>query len=130
MASRQKVFSFLVYKYNKFPLKERQSRGTYRLFFYDFEADFTILKLSQPQNATPTLLSEETQPFRRRCMHDLLEGTVERAVAAETTFKGQLLNGHGLVRGGTLLAETDEVADTQVVDISVVSDALQGEVLA
>jgi hypothetical protein len=23
-------FSFLVYKYNKFPLKERQSRGTYR----------------------------------------------------------------------------------------------------
>ena len=63
-------------------------------------------------------------------MHDLLEGTVERAVAAEATFKGQLLNGHGLVRGGTLLAETDEVADAQVVDISVVSDALQGEVLA
>ena len=63
-------------------------------------------------------------------MHDLLEGTVERAVAAETTIKGQLLNGQGLVRGGTLLAETDEVADTQVVDIGVVSDALQGEVLA
>lgn len=36
-ALRQKVFSFLVYKYNKFPLKERQSRGTYQLFF-------TILK--------------------------------------------------------------------------------------
>ena len=62
--------------------------------------------------------------------HALFEGKAEGAVAAVTTFAGQLLDNDGLPSGGSLAIEVHEVIDAQVVDISIVSDALTGEILA
>jgi len=56
--------------------------------------------------------------------HALGEGTAEGAVAAEAAILSQLLGTSGLSVSGGTLVEADEMVDAQVVDISVVGDAL------
>ena len=50
--------------------------------------------------------------------------------APVAAFAGQLLGGNGFLGSGSLPIETHEVVDAKIVDISIVSDALTGEILA
>jgi len=60
----------------------------------------------------------------------LFEGGAEGAVAVEATLDSQLLGGDYTLLGHGLLMQTDEVPDAKPVDVSVISDALLGKVLA
>ena len=60
----------------------------------------------------------------------LFEGGAEGAVAVETTLERQLLGGKFTPVGHRLFIEADKVADAKPVDVSVISDALLGKVLA
>ena len=62
--------------------------------------------------------------------HTLREGAAEGSVAAEAAFLCQFLSDDGLSCCGEFLVAADEVVDAQVVDISVVGDALTREILA
>ena len=62
--------------------------------------------------------------------HALHESTAEGAVAAETAFLGKLLGTDGLLGSNNFLVAADEMVDAQIVDITVVSDALTREILA
>ena len=69
-------------------------------------------------------------PSRHTLACALLEGEAEGAVAAVTTFAGQLLGNDGLPGSGELFAAVDEMVDAQIVDIGIIGDALTGEILA
>lgn len=60
----------------------------------------------------------------------LFEGGAEGAVAVEAALDSQLLGGDYTLLGHGLLMQTDEVPDAKPVDVSVISDALLGKVLA
>ena len=62
--------------------------------------------------------------------HALREGAAEGSVAAEAALIGQLLGADGLSGSDALLIALDEMVDAQIVDISVVGDALTGKILA
>ena len=69
-------------------------------------------------------------PGRYALARALFEGEAEGAVTVVTTFASQLLDGEGLLGAVDLLVAADEVVDTQIIDIGIVSDALTGEILA
>ena len=71
-----------------------------------------------------------THPLRSRHSHALFESSVKSAVGAESTLVSQLLNRYGLMDGGSLMVEVDEVTDAQPVDIGIVGGTLIGKVLA
>ena len=60
----------------------------------------------------------------------LLEGEAESAVTPVAAVAGQLLGSDGLLGSGSLAIQTHEMVDAEVVDISIVSRALTGEILA
>ena len=70
-----------------------------------------------------------THPGCNRLTHALLEGKAEGAVAPIAAVAGELLGNDGLLGCDSLAIEVDEVVDAEVVDISIVSDALTGEIL-
>ena len=70
------------------------------------------------------------RPRRYTLTCSLLESQAKSAIAAVTTIDGQLSDGKGLLLGGSLLVELDEVVDAQIIDIGVVRDAMTGEILA
>ena len=76
------------------------------------------------------LLSRVAHPGSYALARALLEGQAEGAITAVTAFAGQLLGDDGLSGSSGLLVAADEVVDAQIVDISVVCDALTGEILA
>ena len=69
-------------------------------------------------------------PSRYALTHTLLERKTESAVTTVTAFVSQLLSRNGALAGDSLMIETDEVVDAEVVDIGIVCDALTGEILA
>ena len=71
-----------------------------------------------------------THPSRYTLSRALLERKTEGAVTPVAAFAGQLLGGNGFLGSGSLPIETHEVVDAKIVDISIVSDALTGEILA
>ena len=71
-----------------------------------------------------------TYPLCSVHSHYLLEGNAERIVTTETTLIGQLLDGHRLMGRNCLMVEVDEVLDAQTVDVFIITDTLQGKVLA
>ena len=71
-----------------------------------------------------------TQPSSYRLTHTLFESKTEGAVAAVAAGTGQLLGDDRLSSCRLLVIETHEVVDTQVIDISIVGDALTREILA
>ena len=82
----------------------------------------------------PTLLvppfALSAHPGRNGLAHALLEGEAEGAVTAEAAVSGQLLGSDRLMGSGSLMIPTDEVVDTEIVNISIISGALTGEILA
>ena len=69
-------------------------------------------------------------PFRHAHAHALREGSAEGPVGAEAALVGQLLYLDGLSGSDALLVVLDEIVDAQVVDISIIGDALTREILA
>ena len=62
--------------------------------------------------------------------HDLLECGAEGAVTAVAALRRELLGGECASVGRRFFVKVDEVADAESVDVSVIRDALLGEVLA
>jgi hypothetical protein len=76
------------------------------------------------------LHSRVTHPFCHTLPHALFEGKAEGAIASIATVVGQLMDGEGTLRSNGLVVETDEMIDTQIVNIRIVSRTLTGEILA
>ena len=93
-----------------------------------FRVPFLQLAKRQQQFCNPLLCFAHPGRYALACA--LLEGEAEGAVAAVAAFFGQLLGKDGLSGSDELLVAADEVVDSQVVDISVVRDALTGEIQA
>ena len=60
---------------------------------------------------------------------ELFEGRGEGAVAAESALLGKVSGGDGKIRTDTFLIAPHEVVNAQAIDISIVSDALLGEIV-
>lgn len=60
----------------------------------------------------------------------LQEGTTEGPVAAEATLVSQLLGTDRLSGSNARLVAPDEMVDAKVVDVSIIGNALTGEILA
>ena len=69
-------------------------------------------------------------PSCHRFTHALLESEAEGAVTAVAAVVCQLLCGDRLMGSSGLAIEIHKVIDTQIIDISIVSDAMTGEILA
>ena len=63
-----------------------------------------------------------------RLPHALLEGETEGAVTPIAAGIGQLLDNNGLLGSGGLVIESHKMVDAEVVDISIVSCVLMGEI--
>ena len=77
-----------------------------------------------------SLVSLAIHPGGHGLSHALFEGGAEGAVAPEAALVGQLLGGESALVSDGFTVEVDEVIDAQAVDVSVVGQALLGEILA
>ena len=68
-------------------------------------------------------------PGRHRLARLALESLAEGAVTTETALLGQLLGGEETLTSDCLMIDAEEIIYTQIVDISIVGDALTGEIL-
>ena len=93
--------------------------------FDDFEIIFADFE-SRPAD----LFGRFAHPGRYRLSHALLESKAKGAVASVTAVAGQLLGNDGLLGSDSFTIETHEVVDTEVVNISIVSRTITGEILA
>ena len=69
-------------------------------------------------------------PGRYSLAHAMLKGEAEGAVTPVAALVGQLLGNDGLPGCDSLVIESYEVIDAEIVDISIVSSTLTGEILA
>ena len=69
-------------------------------------------------------------PLSHVLTHLQLEGMPESTVTSVTAFACQLLGVGGTMGSDSLLIETYEMIDAQIINISIVSHALTGEILA
>ena len=60
----------------------------------------------------------------------MLESETESAVTLVATVVSKFLGGKGMPGSYSLMIETDEMIDAQIVDISIVTNALTGEIVA
>ena len=95
----------------------------------DFKRRLTEIQ-HQREGGWKRLFGRFAYPGSYALARALLEGQAEGAVAAITTFAGQLLDGEGQLGTGYLLVAADEVVDAQIINIGIVSDALTGEIMA
>lgn len=77
-----------------------------------------------------SLSSNVTHPCCHRLTLELLEGCSEGAVASESTLLSQFLSRERFPIGNSLAIDTDEMLDTQPVDIGIISGVLMGEIQA
>ena len=92
--------------------------------------DFGTIFYYSKSRYAKKLLRKVTHPFRRVHTHRLLKGSTECIVIAETALLGQLLGSKGMLGSYSLVIETDEMFDAQIVDIGIISRTLTGEILA
>ena len=76
------------------------------------------------------VLGHVVHPRSHVLPHTLLEGEPEGAVTPVSAFAYQLLGGERPVGCNSFTIEICEMVDAQIVDISIVSDALRREILA
>ena len=69
-------------------------------------------------------------PSSHRLSRFALEGTTKGVVTAETTLLCQLHDGERSMSSNSLAIDADEVIDTQIVNIGIISRILTGEILA
>ena len=95
-------------------------------------SDFSYFEtiITDFESLAADLLVCVTHPGRHGLSHALLEGETESAVTLETTLLSQLLGSEGTIGSYRLTIETDEMIDAQIVDISIVTYALTGEIAA
>ena len=79
---------------------------------------------------TSLLTLGSLHPGSYRLSHFALEGTAKSVVVAEAALLGQLISGERATLVNDLTIESCEMADAQVVDISIVSHALSSKILA
>ena len=76
------------------------------------------------------VLGHVVHPRSHILPHTLLEGEPEGAVTPVSAFAYQLLGGERPVGCNSFTIEICEMVDAQIVDISIVSDALLSEIVA
>ena len=75
------------------------------------------------------LLAHSPHPSSHRLACPALKGITEGVVASVATLHSQLLDGEGTLGSDSLVIKADEMINSQIVDISIIIQALTGEIL-
>ena len=112
-----------IFQILKVAVKRKQTKAR---FLYAEREQTRIIKCK----SRPRLLGCFAHPGRHGLTHAMLERETKSAVTLEAAVVSQLPGGEGMPCSYSLMIETDEMIDAQVVDISIVTDALTGEIVA